>query len=702
MTMICYASGDGFFQHDSLQPRPHVREHHIILEKGMADLQPNKKDVFFSKKNEGMIQRLLNNDFQRRIGGELNEKQQSRLVKTVNHYMQEIYDNPANQKQSIQVLNTEVLQAVVPDFMSYLKRQDTTGGTRPAEGPDMDRIRNDVSSRFDTIQMERQEGKKQIPAPPNFQIALEDAGAPSSLSMFEQVKRQREEEARRLDEDGPLAGAVQAPVIHQEVRPMPDDMRQRIASDDDFRAAGAASTAAATAALDSMLVNRDANRMAARSQVMPVPPDGRDLLFGSRQMGLATANPTLALPEAIRTRPVLPQDVIKAQEDVITYKENEYNLFVYSADRDWVNNTTENRYNFSVNFDPANNRSGFNLSPSTYIKFKNIARIELIKVIMPTEACETLSVKTAASTYDTTNSINVFSYPYLQVRVDELNANGYGTNDGLNNSFGVISYDAYWESDKDLKNRGWARMIPKFLKCQKIYSPTPLATLQKMSIQIQKPDGTLYCSNSDALDVSGMVFSNMLALTDDTDWITAADGGDVTGTYYSDTSGEYIWIQTKSWFSQFAVTQGDRIVLRNITFPSTFGAFNTQGATDFINYLTRASGHVVVDIAQAINKTTGAGTGPDPFVTKLYFSTGSNKVGYSNFIVIRNDFADPTTGSTGLNTWAVLGTALRTAVLAKPAVASGRLLNLNHQIQIIFRVITRDMDSATRLRPDNM
>jgi hypothetical protein len=194
--------------------------------------------------------------------------------------------------------------------------------------------------------------------------------------------------------------------------------------------------------------------------------------------------------------------------------------------------------------------------------------------------------------------------------------------------------------------------------------------------------------------VSGMVFSNMLSGTPG--WITTntstSSGGDVTGTYYSDTSGEYIWIQTKAWFTQFAVTQGDRIVLRNITFPSTFGAFNTQGSKDFINYLTRASGHIVVDIATALK---GGGS-------KLYFNTGSNTVGYSNFIIIRNDFADPTTGSTTLNTWAALGTSLRTAITAKPAVESGRLLNLNHQIQIIFRVITRDMDSATRLRPDNM
>jgi hypothetical protein len=433
---------------------------------------------------------------------------------------------------------------------------------------------------------------------------------------------------------------------------------------------------------------------------MPVPPDARGVLFGDlasgnplgpRAAGIATANPTLALPEAVRTRAVLPQDTLKAQDDVLTYKENEYNLFIYSADRDWVNNTLENRYNFTVNFDPANNRPGFGLSPATNIRFKNISRIELVKVIMPTEACEVLVTKTGAGTYATDYSINALSYPYLQVRIDELNNNGYGTNDGLNNSFGVISYDAYWTSDTGLKNRGWTRMIPKFLKCQKVYSPTPLATLNKLSIQIQKPDGSTVCDSSDALDVSGAVFSSMLS---GASWNTPATT-DVTGTNYVDTSGEYIWIQTTKWFSEFAVTQGDRVVLKNITLPNGFAASSSVSTAAFLEYLTRPSGHVVVDVAQSYVKST-----------TLYFKTGSNKQGYSNWILIHNSFVDPTTGATGLSSWAtdtVLTNALKKTSGTGPGFSSGgRLLNLNHQIQVIFRVITRDMDSATRIRPDNL
>ena len=78
----------------------------------------------------------------------------------------------------------------------------------------------------------------------------------------------------------------------------------------------------------------------------------------------------------------------------------------------------------------------------------------------------------------------------------------------------------------------------------------------------------------------------------------------------------------------------------------------------------------------------------------------------NDFIIIRNKFSDPSTGSTAvvnLGGTSALNTAFLTALIAAPGLANGgRLLNLSHQIQVIFRVITRDMDSATRLRPDNL
>jgi hypothetical protein len=655
----------------------------------MSDIQQTSRDTFFSQKNETMLQRLLNTDFQRRVGGDLNDKQNLRLSKTIKHYMNEVYFDEGNSGKQVQFLNKEVLQSVVPDYLSYLQRSN---GTQD----DSDFLKADVSTQFEKLQLARQSGKPVPPQPPSFQLSLEDDG-PSSLSRFEQLKLQREAEARRLEEQE-LATAPAVNTVNKE-------LALRNQSDDDFRLGVRAATQRDSLELTSREQARSLQR--SKNEILDVPPDPRYLFTGdsgmlpnnSRAMGIANANPTLALPDAVRTRASLPQDNIKAQDDIISYRENEYNLFIYSADRDWVNNTQENRYNFSVNFDPANNRSGFGLSPSTYIKFKNISRIELVKVIMPTEAVDTLSIKSSSTAYDTAKSVNVFAYPYLQVRIDELNTNGFGTNDGLNNAFGVVSYDAYWASDTTLKNKGFTRLVPKFLKCQKIYYPTPLSTLQKMTIQIQKPDGTQYCSTADALDVSGVITSAQISGSQA--WLPGYGGGspitgNITSATYYDVSGEYLWIQTKTWFSQFTITQGDRVNLKNLAFPTAFTGAQMPTA-DFINFLTRTEGHIVVDIAQAYVKTTS-----------MYFkdgANGSNKMGYSNFIIIRNNFVDPTTGLTTLIPFGgstSANSSFLSALVAAPGLSSGRLMNLSHQIQLIFRVITRDMDSQKHLRPDNM
>jgi hypothetical protein len=626
----------------------------------MTDIRQSS-DQFFGSRNEAMLDRLLYADFQRRTGGDLSERQKERLTKTVRHYMQEVQaSNPA---APVQLLNKEVLTAVVPDFMSYLRR------TGPKEDSD---LQMDVSSRFDRIQQDRQGGAA-VPVAPDFQVSLESEG-PSPLSRFEEIKKIREAEALREADAAAKHRSGANSVTSQELVLAPrESMNQFVDSDISFKAMADAAR------------SRDADALGARGarvrptgELMPVPPDARQLFIGN---GLPTpartgqGNPTLAVPTAIRDRPVLPQDVIKPQEDIVSYRENEYNLYVYSADRDWVNNNTENRYNFSVNFDPANNKPGFGYSTATNIKFKNIVRIEFIKAIMPVESCDTLLISSAAGgtfAKSTDLNTNIFSYPYLQVRIPELDTNGYGTNDGLNRSFGVISFDGYWASDSNAKNKGFARMIPKFLKCQKVFYPTPLATLQKLTFQTQKPDGSAVSEAKDTLDVARFAISNTVTNTDQ----------------YYDAAGSWIWIQAPTYFNRFSVTQGDRVQFKNVVLPAAAALNAAAGAADFIRFITREQGHLVSDIGCFAST----------------YSTGPNTVGYANCIIIKNNFADPTTGSTSLNPWggSVASNSAFLAALGANPDATGRFINLNHQIQIILRVITRDMDAAARLRPDNL
>jgi hypothetical protein len=719
----------------------------------MTDIRPgtSTQSQFFNQKNEAMLDRLLYTDFHRRLGGDLTEKQKERLNKTVKHYMTEIYAK--NSGESIQYLNKEVLTSVVPDYMGYLRRNAGPVSVDD-QSTDSNGLRQDVNSRFDSIQTERNERRVGPPAPPDFHISLEEAG-PTPLSQFELIKKQREAEAARETD----LITARSTVISQELvmAPRESPMGRFIDSDADFRSSSETSRQRDQLSLIMREAERAAGNTSGRTEMIDLP-DPRRLLLGnattlpsrSASMTIPNGNPTIALADRTASRGALPQDVLKAQDDIVSYKEVEHNLFVYSADRDWATNTIENRYNFSVTFDPANNQSGFGYNTATNIKFKNIVRIEFVKAIMPTESFDVLVTGTAGVPTPGLNT-SILSFPYLQVRIPELNVNGYGTNDGMNNAFAAISYDAYWTSDSNAANRGYARMIPKFLKCQKVYYPTPLATLQRLTFEIQRPDGTLVSTSSDSLTVS------MVLMPDNT---SSSTNYKATGS----ATYEWIWLQTSTFFSQFLVSQGDRIVLKAVNFNSTILTY--AGVQDLINYLTQPQGILV----SAIGRATGGLAG---------YTDGANAAGYANCIILRNSFQDPTLGLTTISPWvtnyvATLGTfanasgsititpvvggsvtltglssglpytagmqvlvtgatttnsftgvvtsytsttmvvgsiANVTGTFASAAVytvraglipSAGRLINMNHQIQIIMRVITREMDSASKLRPDNL
>jgi hypothetical protein len=374
-------------------------------------------------------------------------------------------------------------------------------------------------------------------------------------------------------------------------------------------------------------------------------------------------------------------------------------------------NTGESRYNFSVLFNPGNvtTNNGVRANTSTQVKFRNIVRVELVKALVPVEGIDVLidlGATTTASYNQTIVNTNVLSFPYLMVRVPELDTNSVGTNQNIDSAFGLIQYDANWITDNTnvVQRGGFLGMIPKFMKCQKVYYPTPLATLQKLSIQLQRPDGSLVSPVLDTLDISGFVLSNSITQT----WvqptvspipntgtiysqkITSSGGGSPTAAGFS----RFIWIQTNTWFNTFMFNQGDRIQLKNLAFRSTFTG-NSTAAQDFISYLTGSDGLLVVNIGYY-------NTGTSSFIT------GTNSVGYANYIIVDARYNDPTKGYTSISPFGGIasdtfaGTLLSGAIPASNIIQSGRLINLSHQTQVVFRVITRDMDAATRLRPDNL
>ncbi len=627
------------------------------------------RENFFSQGNEQMLDRLLYDDVRRRTGANLDERQKQRLVKTVKHYMGEVYRVNAN--QSIQFLNKETLTAVIPDYMAYLRRETeskTTTETDIEVVTSSDPLRTDVGSRFALMQEARKDQKEQPPPPPDFRIPLETEDETPALTAFEQVKRLRQAEAERDAKNLESMKLKQSTELAP-LRPMeaPAVIRQKT--------------------LDSEL------------PMQPVPPDLRSVLFGSNiartydqsKSGLAEANPTIAVPQLVGRKPVLPQDVIQREDDVMNYKENEFNLFCYSADRNWLTNTGENRYNFSVTFNAGNPvGTTFRNQTNTQIRFKNITRIELVKIMMPVEGLDVMiDVSNNATVNKTSLNTNLLSFPYLMVYCPELDTNNAGTNYNVDNAFGIIQYDANWISDNNYSSQrgGWIAMIPKFMKCQKVYYPTPLSTLQKLTIRIQRPDGSLLSSVPDSLTV------NLFAMSQYVGSGTNAGAGNLYTGGAAGTS-TYIWIGTSTWFSRFMFTPGDRILLQGLSFDSSiYTTANGNAPADFLNFLQNPAGILVVNIGYI-----------SPSDNKFY--SGPNTVGYANCIIVDARYNDPTTGVTTVSSFggnATVAAAFNTAISnVANKVPSGGVINLSHQTQVVFRVITRDMDAASRLRPDNL
>jgi hypothetical protein len=385
------------------------------------------------------------------------------------------------------------------------------------------------------------------------------------------------------------------------------------------------------------------------------------------------------------------KDVLQRQEDVVKYRETEYNVVLNSKDRNWVLNRTENRYNFSVQLNGGATPQGRGYQATLMNRLKNIVRLEFIKAILPVEGLEVVVPRACdpSGTDPVPESafVSVLSNPFIQVLLDEQTGNNVGTNDVVDRSLAICQYDATWKSDQThdpTHSRGYTLFFPKFMKAQRIFAPTPLASLQNLHFQMLNPEGQAVSCLPDSLNVSHILYSNAI---------------DVSGTCYYDlgstgATAQYLFIQTSEYFPIWSFSKYDRITFAGLTKPSS-----VSDATTFetlATWLGRPSGHIVVGIANG-NLTGTAGA----------IQMDGNSSGYANCIVLRNNFSEPNASGVCSRVLFATTTALEnsfaTALNGSTAtVPTGAVLNLSRQIQLFLRVITREVDSGTNVRPDNI
>lgn len=660
-------------------------------------------EVFFSEKNSNTLFTVLSQDFQEKQ--RLEPTQLERLSKTLSHYQQEVFQKFGDGTKPLPVLNREVLVACSKDFNYYLQRKTvakerstSATPTTAAQQVMNDDLFQETAQRFERLNKERQ-GVKTLPPPtPDFRISLSEDGPPAA-ELFERAKKAREQEALRSASALALATADSG-------------LQQRVQADSSFRSQQSALTRASE---ELAIVQRNPVVYPSPSMdtSLVVMPDRREMLLApigsfDGMNGSISKDSTLAqsLSQVVTTDStrLLPQSVITKEESVVHYREVENNLFIYSADRDWLKNNKENRYQFTVQFDPAANGQSFGVNLASQHKFKNIVRIELVKAILPGENLDVTVQRTRGTAVTGTSyQNNILNFPYVTVRVAELENNNYGTDQNLDRSFGVLQYDAQWLADSTTQSsctKGYLAMIPKHLKCQREYYPTPLSTLQKMTIEICRPNGQLINTTPDTYDIGG---------------ILAPQTGEIMGVSfpftntikYSETPLTYnvmipivngspanFFINTTKYFSKFEMCEGDRIQISGYTYSEEALNDPTYGNAlrSFCQWVNRPEGHVVLGSAYSIGFDLSSNT--------TSMRNGFNEVGYANFIVIPARYKDPSTGSTELDPFATNFGAVLNAFgvnLQSPV----RLINLNKQISLVFRIITREMDSLPQLRPDN-
>ena len=373
------------------------------------------------------------------------------------------------------------------------------------------------------------------------------------------------------------------------------------------------------------------------------------------------------LPRVAPAAYVQQKDVLQPQENVVKYREAEYNLVMNSKDRDWLNAApTQNRYNFTIQFNTNYKPQGFGLMANIQARLRNIIRIEFIKAILPVENLE--EIVPSAGLY------SVLALPSINVVADEFQGNNYGTNNTIDKSLAICQYDSTWRPDHfsdSTVSRGYALFIPKFMKAQRVYTPTPLANLQTLTFRLQDTQNNLLSTIPDSVTMSTIAFGNTLPLDDLSE--------------YLDMSDSYIFIRTQHWFPIWSFSPLDKIIVQGNSFIS---GSQPAGSAAFVTWLQGSAGHSVVGVAYDVSGSV---------------IDGGNHVGYANWIILQNRFVNPQSGSTGLDYFT--GSATAEAQMAADLLnypQQGAVLNLSRQVQLTVRIITREYDLGTNIRPDNV
>jgi len=370
------------------------------------------------------------------------------------------------------------------------------------------------------------------------------------------------------------------------------------------------------------------------------------------------------------------RDSKREYQDVANY------FVVSSEDRNWVNNA-ENRYNFLINFRPSDTQTGVGIDQL----YRNVVSVEIIKVIFPHDRL--------AVPFDNRIYLDLQSYPFLVMDIDELDGVFKGSNNTVNEAFALLLFDKAYDSevltcdqikhsiptptdeiykrfDRQFK-RGFMSFCP-FLFEKKKYPNTPLASLNRMTIKFYRPDGQIISSDQDHLEIQNI---ESIALAD-------KDLLQTTG-FPRTVTGKYVEITTKTYFSNRIFRVGDLIKIKNYKLKSTVTSDEKHWFAEFIN---RPQGHIIINLEHELSNSTSSNEG---YINKLYIAPAGEidkKTGALDPTTYHDTSADPT------DMYLIDDDASKKSY--------GQLINSSMQVHITFKIVTREDKTTAVIKPVNV
>jgi len=257
-----------------------------------------------------------------------------------------------------------------------------------------------------------------------------------------------------------------------------------------------------------------------------------------------------------RSGPILPKPS-RADEFVIPAPKirlADMYISINGADRDWK--TQSHRYQYVVDFS-AHKENAISNTP------RDIESIKVSFVVLPAEIIEPRTSKFFPKTQFQHEFS--FAYPYIIMRIDEINNAYDGTNNEVRNCFCKLIFDKTYKMPN---GRGYMVLKPMQDE-KKTFYPNRLASLQQMSISLVKPNGTLFNNSTDDYRVFKLEYEPFNPM--------------------------YLKVVLDKYFDKNEFFVGDHVSVRGIK----LGDARDSASSRLIDFINRHEGHDVLELGQA-------------------------------------------------------------------------------------------------------